>query len=565
MKVKKLLSNMIAVIMVLSVFHVPQIAYAGTAPCLTSTEEAFGIKGSVDVNIKNKVKGSKYVWKTSNSKIATVDKMGVIKGIKSGDVTVTCTITTPDGKTYELSCDVAINSKTKVTVVNQEQLEKALADKAVNQIIIKTAKGKEFNIPKGDYSGKRLYLKAPFAEINNEGKFSSVHTYVSNQEQLEKALEDETITIISIVTDEEESFEIKGNYPAIRVIIDAPKSKVLNNAILRGVDVKEVKDVEKIEYIAEEAKEEVEEEVQEETPENNNPSIPTIPSFPTIPTTPTVPTTPSPTPTVPATPTPEPDDEEGETPTTPTEPTLPELNQAKNDAKAEILSAALVKKAYMIHSAWLQYYEGTIIPNMNFIDTRTTLGDVSSNKNAIINTINAYEVGSTEYYTNIILPNSYSEENGSPVYTSEQLSNIPGSTLENGRYEFVFDGRNYSVDADGEYINNITVANARVTAVSGSALSVQIIAWNNVSSMDEIIGVVNYYWDEHGDLIEIPIVNTEEFTYYTITNESIVFETALIDELYLSGPGEYGFIIKTHVGYLNVNTGTVIDITVPEE
>lgn len=271
-KIKKLLSKIMAVVMLLSIIYVPSNAFASNDFSLTITEDAFGIKEDVDINIKNKVKGSKYTWITSNEKIATVDKVGVVKGLKTGDVIITCIITTPDGETHEFTSDIAINSKTKVTVVNQKQLEDALANDNVEQIIIKTSQEKEFKITEGNYD-KRLYMKAPISKIVNEGGFRSVHSYVSNQDQLHKALADENVTIITIVTDEEENFELVGDYSRIRIIINAPSSTVLNNAILRGVDVKKVNDLEEKVYVPEVKEEEKIEEVVEEdvvTPPTGN-------------------------------------------------------------------------------------------------------------------------------------------------------------------------------------------------------------------------------------------------------------------------------------------------------
>ena len=43
------------------------------------------------------VKGT-VTWSTSNKKIATVSKAGVVKGVKAGTVTITATVTTPEGK-----------------------------------------------------------------------------------------------------------------------------------------------------------------------------------------------------------------------------------------------------------------------------------------------------------------------------------------------------------------------------------------------------------------------------------------------------------------------------------
>lgn len=296
MKMRKLLKKLIVLTMVLSILAIPLKSYAGSSPTLSSTEESFGIEGSKNIDVNNKIKGSKYLWKTSNNKVATVDKKGVIKGVSSGNVTITCMIVTPDGKTYKLACDVTINSKTKVTVVNQQQLDKALADEDVQQIIIKTSKEKYFSIPEGDYTDKRLYLESPNANTVNLGSFKSVHAYISNQEQLENALKDERVTIITIVTNKEETFEIKGDYPAIRVIIDAPKATVIKNANLRKVDKNQVGEYKEEEYAKEPETTVIPTPIVEVPADNGGsdvPSTPSIPSTPSVPSTPSTPSTPS--------------------------------------------------------------------------------------------------------------------------------------------------------------------------------------------------------------------------------------------------------------------------------
>lgn len=272
--------------MTLSIIGVPLNAKAANDLSLTIREDAIATKDSINININNKIKGSKYTWTTSNKKLATVNNRGVVKGIKPGNVTVTCIIKTPDGKTHKLISEIAINSNIKVTVVNQKKLNKALANEDVRQIILKSSKEIEFKIPKGNFAEKRLYMKAPLAEIINEGEFKSVHTYVSSQEQLENALNNEKITIITIVTSEEEKFEIKGEYPAIRVILNAPNSKVLINSILRKVDITEIKEIEEVEYTVTPIPED---ESQSNSSAGNYPSTPSNPSVPSEPTQPKVP------------------------------------------------------------------------------------------------------------------------------------------------------------------------------------------------------------------------------------------------------------------------------------
>jgi len=240
--------NVLVLALIVSVAIIPQVSYAKEKPALTKTEVAIGKKKSIDINIKNKVKGSRYKWTSSNEEVATVNEKGVITGKKGGDAVIICTVTTPAGKVYKLSCDVSINTKSKVTVFNQKDLEKALADKDVQQIIIKTKTGRKFVIPENDYTDKRLYIKAPNAEIENNGSFKSVHAYVSNQAELEKALAYDKVTIITIETKNKVKFTIEGNYSNIRLIVNAPNAQVVTKAIFRKVDITAVKEIESKDY-----------------------------------------------------------------------------------------------------------------------------------------------------------------------------------------------------------------------------------------------------------------------------------------------------------------------------
>lgn len=83
------------------------IAGAAVKPSLTSNSRNILIGGSYDFNVKNKIAGSKYQWSTSNKKIAAVDKMGVVRGLKKGSATITCKIGAA-GKTYTLKAAVNI-------------------------------------------------------------------------------------------------------------------------------------------------------------------------------------------------------------------------------------------------------------------------------------------------------------------------------------------------------------------------------------------------------------------------------------------------------------------------
>ncbi len=61
-----------------------------------------------------------------------------------------------------------------VTIKTQAQLEAALKDKKVTQIVIKTSKGAKFTIKDGDYGKKSLIVSSPKATVNNYGDFKKV-------------------------------------------------------------------------------------------------------------------------------------------------------------------------------------------------------------------------------------------------------------------------------------------------------------------------------------------------------------------------------------------------------
>lgn len=62
-----------------------------------------------DINIKNKIKGSKYEWSSNNTKIAKVNKKnGIVTAIKKGKATIICKITLPDGNIKTVKCDVTV-------------------------------------------------------------------------------------------------------------------------------------------------------------------------------------------------------------------------------------------------------------------------------------------------------------------------------------------------------------------------------------------------------------------------------------------------------------------------
>lgn len=100
-KLKKAVVMMLALAMVLTCAMVTPVQAAGKL-----NKKSVSIYETETVSLT--VKGVKSVtWKTSNKKIATVDKKGLVKGVKKG----TCTVTAKDTKTKAAySCKVTVKA-----------------------------------------------------------------------------------------------------------------------------------------------------------------------------------------------------------------------------------------------------------------------------------------------------------------------------------------------------------------------------------------------------------------------------------------------------------------------
>ena len=100
-KLKKALVMVLALAMVLTCAMVTPVQAAGKL-----NKKSVSIYETETVSLT--VKGVKSVtWKTSNKKIAAVDKKGLVKGVKKG----TCTVTATDTKTKTAySCKVTVKA-----------------------------------------------------------------------------------------------------------------------------------------------------------------------------------------------------------------------------------------------------------------------------------------------------------------------------------------------------------------------------------------------------------------------------------------------------------------------
>lgn len=95
---------------------------AAAAPKLNKSSITLSNKGDTyTLLVKNKRSGSRYSWSTSNKKVATVNKYGVVKAVNGGNATIRCKITLPSKKTRTLTCAVTVRiPATAVTISNKK-------------------------------------------------------------------------------------------------------------------------------------------------------------------------------------------------------------------------------------------------------------------------------------------------------------------------------------------------------------------------------------------------------------------------------------------------------------
>ncbi|MFA9464590.1 MAG: hypothetical protein ACERKN_09910 [Velocimicrobium sp.] len=116
-------------------------------------------------NVKTKDAKS---FQSSNAKVATISKTGVITPKKTGYVTISAIVDGKKVKTKFLSV-----SKRGVTS-SQGKIDKMLAAPNVKKITIKSSKDNSYVIDKGNYTKKTLVINAPLSDVKNSGSFAKI-------------------------------------------------------------------------------------------------------------------------------------------------------------------------------------------------------------------------------------------------------------------------------------------------------------------------------------------------------------------------------------------------------
>ena len=249
----------VAVTVIVALVIVPIIpVHAASVPALSRGSVNVFVKETYDLNIKNEILGSTYQWSSSNEKVATVDKNGLVRGKTRGDVVITCRIITPGKMVYKLNCKVKVVSgakkfeiSNKVAVLNKGQvydINRKLTPFSSNDVTTWTSSNTK--IAKPDKKGKFTALKTGTVTITGKTlsgatdsmtiKIVDEYGTVKNQKELEELL-GSGVQKITIRTTENVSLKIPaGKYRNTTLVVDAPNAEVYNYGVFQSIEIKQI-------------------------------------------------------------------------------------------------------------------------------------------------------------------------------------------------------------------------------------------------------------------------------------------------------------------------------------
>ncbi|HHT38497.1 MAG TPA: hypothetical protein GXZ95_03685 [Mollicutes bacterium] len=98
-------------------------------PTLNATNLILGLDTTFDINVNNKISGSKYTWQSFNPKVAKVNaKNGVITPVGNGETIIMCKILLPDESELFLECKVIVGYDEDSPILSDDSLELNIGD-----------------------------------------------------------------------------------------------------------------------------------------------------------------------------------------------------------------------------------------------------------------------------------------------------------------------------------------------------------------------------------------------------------------------------------------------------
>lgn len=114
-----------------------------TTPSLTANMVTLESRTAYDINLNNKVTGSKYKWTSDNPEVAKVNaRNGLVTAVSEGEALITCEITLPDETVQELQSVVIVGYDENAPELTETILDLEVGDKFDINLENKIAKSK---------------------------------------------------------------------------------------------------------------------------------------------------------------------------------------------------------------------------------------------------------------------------------------------------------------------------------------------------------------------------------------------------------------------------------------
>ncbi len=274
MKKRKSLTRIIAMLAIITMVFldlarsgIPVVNAATTKekPVLAKTEVRNILIGkSYDFNIKNKPLKAKYQWKSSKKKVATVNKMGVVKAVAPGTTKITCKITSKEGSiTLRATVYVKKPSKNpakKVKINNMIQSMAVGETYNLNRTYTPSKASDSVNWTSSDTTVAKVNAKGIVTALK-DGKVTikattinksrtdkitikiSPEVKVSNQRELDQALKAGKASKILISSKKNMKLTIKkGDYSGQELIVDATNVAIDNYGLFKSITINDLND-----------------------------------------------------------------------------------------------------------------------------------------------------------------------------------------------------------------------------------------------------------------------------------------------------------------------------------